>query len=165
MTQISGPNGGGGGPHVSPSILLNYSLGTDLDGISIPATTWTDLITDQTFTVVDSSSLVEVLVSGAGVMTSGSATGLQFVIDALGTPIFERVGNAAGNTQNIFGGSGPIYFEGLTGLSAGPHTIKVQIYCNDAGFRSSIRSAQHSDCGISSQWGGWSCWSRWTHHS
>jgi len=114
------------------TLLLDYRATTD---IATPATltadTWTDLGTNQTFTVTDATAQIVIAIGGA-VTVGNSATpgnvGSRLVVDSAGTPItkfltcFFRISGA------YHGGpiGGPAISIG--NLSAGDHTVKSQIF-------------------------------------
>lgn len=130
-TQVGGSGGGAGGS----SVLLNYEATTNLhNGSAVSATTWTDIGSSQTFTVANASSVVEVMTSGAVQYIGGIAgniTVVRIIIDSAGTPQTRRI--AAGSTTgtgNFTPLSGSMV---LTGLSAGSHTVKLQMYSLRAG--------------------------------
>ncbi|HXI16420.1 MAG TPA: hypothetical protein VNM48_08615 [Chloroflexota bacterium] len=118
-------------------LQLNYTAAVDLANVSaIAANTWTDLGTNQSFTVVDATSLVSIEVGGCtlGVSpVSAASIAARIVIDSAGTPI--NVLFAGGTSQTsqyapFFAGAKPIK---VTGLAAGSHTVKVQLYTTIAG--------------------------------
>src|SRR5438270_4143457 len=102
-------------------VQLDYAASTDLaSGLSLSANTWTDIGTNQTFTVDDPNSVVEIAVDAAAQFQSNLTVGAtRVVIDSAGTPITKMLGQGIvqGNGQGVnpFGGSGVIP---LTGLSA-----------------------------------------------
>lgn len=134
------PGGGGGGAGGFTS-LLDYIASTDLaTAAAVVANTWTDLGTNQTFTVTAAASRLSIAVRGnawgAGV-SAGTILGWRVVIDSAGTPQNIFMG---GNYQvtssyaNYLAGGGTLY---LAGLSAAAHTIKVQVSQNGGGSSTS----------------------------
>jgi len=123
--------GGGGGSGTTVTSILDYAAVTDLqNNTAITASTWTDVNTNQSFTVGSGVSFITVSVSGNAIVGhSGGAEffGVRVVIDSGGTPVNHIIGGGytPGNYLNMFGGVNTIK---VTGLSAGSHTIKVQVY-------------------------------------
>lgn len=119
-----------------PLILLDYNKTSDDSGTTLPATTWTDIVPNQTFTVNNSDSTVEfsmrsfiqVRDTGAG-ETFDQA---RLVIDSAGTPIYEYFGGELFNDNNYHDihAKGNVY---ISGLDAGTHTVKVQLLANGGG--------------------------------
>lgn len=140
LTVVSGepawtaaPTGAGGS-----SLRLDYEPTSDLaTGAAIAANTWTDLCANQTFSVGAATSLVEIAVSGmcVGAHTAGDTElSARIVVDAGASgQITKMVGGGwqpANSYANFLGGANLIV---LTGLPAGSHTIKVQLYSSGAG--------------------------------
>lgn len=132
-------SGGGGTSQNSPVVLgggykslLAYIANTDLlNNAAIPATTWTDILGNQNFTVNASDSIIAIAVRGSALFSSDSGVGIlsnRVVIDSGGTPIYRYLGgdidNATGQYINPFGDN-TVY---ISGLVAGVHTIKIQVY-------------------------------------
>lgn len=116
----------------SSEILLNYAASTDLfDNTALTADTWTDIIANQNFTV---SSVDDVIaISAFGSVRGGNASGfavVQIVVDSGGTPVTKQIGFTwinATTFENFMCGTSVFY---LTGLSAGTHTVKLQMRSN-----------------------------------
>lgn len=123
----------------SVEILLDYTAVTDINnGTAVPAVTWTDVGTNQSFTVASASSVVEIavrgaMILGAGSVVAGSQSQARIVIDSAGTPITKPYGGAdypvAGLYMNPLSGGGPVK---VTGLSVGTHTVKTQVFISHA---------------------------------
>lgn len=118
-------------------VQLDYEPNSDLqNGTSLTSATWTDVCSNQTFTVDDAASLVEIVVGG--VVHCNKAGGIDYgtrlVVDSAGTPTTKMLGGGNTNTNspdvNALSGSAPVT---LTGLSAGSHTVKVQVYADGGG--------------------------------
>jgi hypothetical protein len=132
MARIdSGP----GALQPNTKVQLDWAASTDINGVALTATTWTDTFANQTFTVDDPNSVVEISVGGYaqvyGATNQGSS---RIVIDSAGTPITKMLGSMVEGSSvvgvNILAGTNIIP---LTGLAAGPHTIKVQVWAGGAG--------------------------------
>lgn len=111
---------------LSSSLLLDYVLASDISALSVPspATTWTDFIANQSFTVTNAVALIDVIARGLAFFNSGAEVGVRIVIDSAGTPIIKTLGGAYGTLQNIFAGAGAV---NVGALSAAAHTVKVQM--------------------------------------
>lgn len=127
-TQWITPSAGGGA-----SNLLNFILAADISFATgtIAANTWTDIITQQTFTVASTSS--EVLIAASGSMEAGGAANnfaMRLVIDKGAGGVINRAISGfpaiSGGFINPLAGVGTQRF---TGLSVGAHTLDLQIYC------------------------------------
>lgn len=132
LDEIAAGAGGGGGV----VLQLDYRAVADLhNGTAVSAATWTDIIGNENFDVDDAGSIVEIAIGGMVMLKStagGSANvGVRFVVDSAGTPVTKVIGGSIIQTistyDNVFGGVQPVK---LTGLSAGTHTIKPQVYCH-----------------------------------
>jgi hypothetical protein len=131
----------GGGGSAGTAILLDYALASDITALSVTASTWTDIIANQTFTPASASSIIEIVVRASAFMNSVAATArisTRLVIDSGGTPQNKLWGSAqaveaASGRPNPFGGAGSLF---LSGLSAAAHTVKPQILCSasNSGF-------------------------------
>ena len=116
------------------TVRLSAIESTDFaSGTVLTNTTWVDFKANQNFTVGSSSSIIIIMLdssanAGGGTIVNTSIVS-RVVIDSAGTPIIKNYGGAttqtAGQYVNPFSGGGMIL---LTGLSAGTHTIKTQIY-------------------------------------
>lgn len=131
VTAASNGGGGGGG---NVSILLDYVAATDIaNPTSVSSNTWTDVGTNQTFTVTNGSAVIQISCFGSAVIgTTAANVGVRLVIDSGGTPIYKMIGGAiiaSGFFTNILAGAGTI---ALTGLSAASHTVKLQVYSQGA---------------------------------
>ena len=114
-------------------LLLNYAANTDLaTGLSVPVTTWTDIGTNQTFVVDDASATVEILVGGnISVGNAATRIGARILIDSTtGYGLGGDLGaSGSGVFNNALSGSVPI---AISGLATGSHTVKVQVWSQDA---------------------------------
>lgn len=116
---------------------LNSTETTDFaNGIPLTVNTWTDLRSNQNFTVGSSDSIILISVGGSAII-GGAGTPFassRVVVDSGGTPIIRSLGGmfvvAGGQYANPFSGNGIIL---LSGLSAGVHTIKTQVLSTVAG--------------------------------
>lgn len=121
-------------------LALDYDYaGSDISGQSVSAGTWTDIISNQNFTVANTGSILEFdvrsMIQTAETSGGDDFVGGRIVIDSAGTPINKQfAGDIAGDYNtgyfNPFKGSGTVK---VTGLSAGTHTVKVQIYLGGGG--------------------------------
>lgn len=116
--------GGGGGA----SLLLDFDFSTDqANAVSIgDGSTWTDIIANHSFTVTDANSIIEIVYSGNIVITGTWTYRSRINIDDDGV------------VKPLAGGSGPaglptggVVF--VDGLSAGAHTVKLQMNANGSG--------------------------------
>jgi len=128
---------------LSSVVQLAYLPATDLfNATAFSASSWQDITSNQTFSVDDAASVIEITVTGnIRCGTAGSIIGTRLVVDSAGTPVNALLGGAALNTsdyQNALAGAGTIY---LTGLATGSHTVKVQLYPSGAGTTVYIRAA------------------------
>lgn len=113
------------------AIRLDADETTDFASpVTATANTWVDLKGNQSFTIASASSVVAISIKGAA--TAGTAPLVsiltRIVIDSGGTPIYKRldaVQTPPNNTTYPFIKFGMVY---VTGLSAGTHTIKTQVY-------------------------------------
>lgn len=129
---LGGGGGGGGGSGSGASeLLLNYSLATDVfSNTPITASTWTDVTSNQSFTVPSLSNIqFDAIISMLIVSDSGGATvNSRLVIDSGGTPIYIPLAGmraSAAEYASITGGAFTI-----ENVSSGSHTIKLQINPN-----------------------------------
>lgn len=127
---VGSTSGGGGGGSSTAAILLTFEPTSDFyNGGSLSATTWTDLHSDQSFTVDATTDIIQISVSGnVQVGTNTQQASSRLVIDSATTPIVKPLGGGrvfGGDYLNVLAGAGSFT---LTGLSAGTHTVKVQIY-------------------------------------
>lgn len=110
--------------------LLEYHPSADIaSSVSLTATTWTDLCSNQNFTVADATDTIEIAVSGAAYIgTTAALVSARINIDSAGTPITRVISGSyvpSGGNTNALAGAGVIK---VTGLSAAVHTIKVQVW-------------------------------------
>lgn len=114
--------GGSGGGDVGTVVRLEYNATTDIaNGLATgPNGTWTNLGPSLSFTVGAATSIMEVIVSGVCVSPSN--------VECVGAVLLD------GANRRIFGGgfTAPNYLAGtgyfiFTGLSAGTHSVRVQI--------------------------------------
>ena len=123
----------GGGSGGGTSLLLNYLAATDIaSGVALTANTWTDIGTNQSFTVANASSAVAIAVRGNILVgTNVAGIGARIVIDSGGTPITRLVGGTItvnGQYVNALTGTATVL---LVGLAAGAHTTKVQVFADN----------------------------------
>jgi protein involved in polysaccharide export with SLBB domain len=140
MARIdSGP----GALQPNTKVQLDWSLTSDINGTSISTGAWTDVAnTSQSFTVDDSNSVVELSVSGmlmTGNATTGTKMAVRAVVDASGTPVNKFIAASpyidnigANNYTSILSGADVVT---LTGLAAGLHTVKLQVFNDSASAR------------------------------
>lgn len=138
---------GGGWKEASPVIRLAYRRSTNLS-ISLTQNTWMDLCTDQTFRVGSKQSLILIGVRGGQYASlpagaSPSNIGGAILLDGttrykLGGALISSSATQIGYINPYAGGS----MIGLTGLSPGTHTVRLQVFsyapsssalCNAAG--------------------------------
>lgn len=119
-------------------VRLNAIEGSDLfSGTAITPSTWTDFKTNQNFTVDNANSTIVIFAFGQAALGNGSSGGSvasRAVVDSAGTPIYRYLGGqyhvSATDSSNCFAGA---CVGIITGLSAGTHTIKTQIWTNCTG--------------------------------
>jgi hypothetical protein len=129
-------------------VALNYEAATDLaSGLAVSSATWTDIGTNQSFTLVNSNAQVRIDVSGSIFLggSSGTATGSRIVIDSGGTPVNKQLGGnyvpgTVSDFPNALAGAGQIL---LTTLASGAHTVKVQVYGESAATTAFCRPSTH----------------------
>jgi hypothetical protein len=102
----------------------------------------TDIVPNQTFTVDDANSLIEIEVSGSLTVGGGIETvaSSRLVLDSAGANTIVNLGggwHGAGAYCNVLGGAGTIQ---LTGLAAGSHTLRLQASGNAASDKAYCRS-------------------------
>lgn len=114
-------------------VQLNYALASDVSALSTGTATWTDVIANQSFTVDDGNSNIEVFtnVITTCVPTAATRIGFRLNIDSGAQTVI--VGG--GITSNTSAGDAQLAFASavLSALSAGTHTIKLQVYTQSAG--------------------------------
>lgn len=124
----------------SSSLLLDYVAATDLLNAAAVATgaSWTDCGTNQSFTVGSGGGLVGISVRG-GISSSGAGhVTARIVLDSAGTPItIAQLGDAPG-PANVLGGADMLW---VSGLSAGAHTVKVQLNASTTGLTAYCRAS------------------------
>lgn len=117
-----------GATGTNPSSKLNYVAASDLaSGTSVPATTWTDVFANQSFTISNASALVLLSWQFGMEMTAASELAARLIIDSAGTPVLVPIGmaNASGSiTVNPCPAGAAV----IAALSAATHTIKLQVY-------------------------------------
>jgi len=141
-TQVTGLNYAAiGTAQPNTKVQLDYAESTDIaNGSTLTANAWNDVGTNQTFTVDDVNSVIEISVSGNVLANSQVAS--RIIIDSAGTPITKYIGGSGSNNPNfanILAGSTVV---SITGLATGSHTVKLQanpgtntgivIYCQPA---------------------------------
>jgi len=126
-----------GGPTSTMSVRLNYgnsSTPSDVSAGAITANTWLDLCSNQSFSITDSSSIVELALESMMQIkhnTGGDKTyEARLLVD--GSLDYHFGGDVRQDTSQYHGfePSGSVK---LTGLSAGTHTVKAQIKLSSAG--------------------------------
>ncbi len=113
-------------------VQLDSIAATDLTG-AIGANNWTDLITPVAFNVDDANSLIFVLVGGVVLgVAAASITGLSSRATMDGATIRKLGGDRqpANDYGNFLAGADPQLW---TGLAAGSHTLRVQLFSTSAG--------------------------------
>lgn len=130
MSRSSAP------PSINTVQRLHYTAAADLaSGLAIPATTWVDIGTNQSFVVASTTSLISIHVSGVVLANTGAsfaAIASRILVNSGSTPIARALGGdtlTAGTFVNFLNGAGTIL---LTGLSSGTHTLKLQVYASIA---------------------------------
>jgi hypothetical protein len=113
-------------------VQLDYNATTNLlSAVTLTAGTWTDVCADQTFTVDDLNSVVELstlgIIWGQGVSGVGYSVAIRYVIDSAGTPLYKDAGGWIGTNENLGNALSGISPVPATGLTAGSHTVKMQI--------------------------------------
>lgn len=116
-------------------VQLDWTATTDIaNAFAVAAATWTDVPgSSQTFTVDDVASLVDITAWGNVriVQSGGNAANTRLVIDSGGSAITKMLGGVSSTTDgNALAGADPVT---LSGLSAGTHTVKVQVYAGYSG--------------------------------
>jgi hypothetical protein len=113
------------------AVLLDYVETTDLHNpTAVTANTWTDIKGNQNFTIAGgTASVIEATINAAMSVgaTNAAIVTFRFVIDSAGTPVYKYIdgGDVIAGKYTGVGLSSTIKF---TGLAAGVHTIKSQIY-------------------------------------
>lgn len=105
---------------------LEYAAATDINnGTSMATNGWTDVGTNQSFTVADVNSTVVIeLICGINIQNGNSSSEGRVTIDSAGTPQ-TRDFPLSSITNGFMSGIGRMV---LTGLSAGTHTVKLQAF-------------------------------------
>jgi hypothetical protein len=115
-------------------LQLDSTASTDLaSGTAIAASTWTDLTSTISFNVDDANSVVEIAVGGnvVGVAPSSIAQiTSRMLLDGSTTKKLGGSRSPVSDYGNFLAGAKPWY---LTSLSAGAHTVKVQLFATSAG--------------------------------
>lgn len=124
---------------------LNYVAATDIaNGVSIATGgSFTDIGTNQSFTVDDANSTVLIDVRGYIQVLGGSGVniGARIVIDSAGTPQNILIGGAYQATSQSVNALGGVGMVAITGLSAASHTVKVQLTSSGASASAYCRAS------------------------
>lgn len=118
-----------------PVQRLAYVANTDLlSGAAIAAATWTDVHASQTFAVHSAASVL-LVAANCSVKAVNGAVGaveltLRAIVDSAGTPATVALDGDFLPTSGFGALGGGTFF--ATGLAAGSHTIKLQVYGNQA---------------------------------
>lgn len=134
-------------------LQLNYQAASDLaSSLALTAGAWTDIGTDQSFSVAAQGGTVEIQAGGfIEVLAGASAScvlGSRVVVDSATAPRYFRLGGdhvAAARWGNALSGASPITIAG--GLAVGTHTAKIQVYTDQpatADCRCSTLPNQHA---------------------
>ncbi len=128
-TQWVAPGGSG-----HPIIQLNYDETTDIaTGLAIGNGSWSDLNANQNFTVsaAGAAAVMVINVNGCALCGFGTAAEIaaRLIIDSGGTPITRKIGGITTNIDSPIAGCS----FAVTGLAAGTHTVKIQLYASAAG--------------------------------
>lgn len=135
-TQALGVKWGAAGGGSTPTLLLDFNCTTDqANATAYSATTWTDIVANQTFTPASSSSLIEIVVTGflmTGPNSGTDSIGTRIIVDSAGTAVTKNLGGCRAGTTfaNPLAGAGAVH---LSGLAAAAHTVKPQFYAGAAG--------------------------------
>lgn len=124
-------NLGGGGV----ALLYSYLASTDLhNGTAVVINTWTNVGPSHSFTVQNAGSKVEIIVSGNVDMSVAGAHIAKSALLIDGTTRYDLGGLRSGGTHlseiNILAGGEPLI---LDGLSAGAHTVQLQVFDDTGG--------------------------------
>lgn len=119
-----------------PILQLDYVETTDIaNGLAIGNGSWSDLCSNQNFSVSGgTAALLEVSMRGAALCGFGVAAEIasRLNIDSGGTPVYAKMnGTTTGGGAGVINpiGGGKFW---LTGLAAGTHTVKVQLFADAA---------------------------------
>ncbi len=125
-----------GTPYQTTKVQLDYAASTDVaSALALSANAWTDIGVNQSFTVDDAASIIEIDAGGMIYLTgvsSGTYAAARLAIDSAGTPLYKQIGGTATNTNlatNPLEGGATVT---LSGLAAGAHTVKLQIAAGTA---------------------------------
>jgi hypothetical protein len=136
---ISASSGGIG------KLQLAYVAATDIaNAVALTNGGWTDIGTNQSFTVDDANSIILISVRGhiqAGAAASAAVIGSRIMLDSAGASQTFGLGgatHAASATINALAGSSTVP---VAGLAVGTHTVKVQLSANIAGESAWCRAA------------------------
>lgn len=130
------------------TVRLNVSETTDIsNGGALTINTWTDVTVNRTFQIGSNNSMAIIIVSGILQVGEGSqgVASCRAVIDSAGTPQNIKIGGSVhptGGYTNALAGNGIAI---VTGLTAGSHTIKVQVRTSNTGNKLYIRPASFPD--------------------
>lgn len=118
---------GGTGGDFGTVMLREYVATTDIAAplSTGPNGTWTNLGPSNSFTVGSSASIIEIIVSGMCVTSSDVECAGAILLDGAGRRLF----GGGFKAPNYLGGTGHFIY---SGLSAGNHSVQVQITSNTA---------------------------------
>jgi hypothetical protein len=138
-----GPQGVPGTPGTPASVKrLDYSVSTDVWSGFTSGVNNLDIFPNQSFTIGDAASVVEVSAIGSiqwANSTAGASAGIGVYIDNVFNQWIARTFlNVANQSANPFAGASTLY---LTGLSPGTHTIRLIISMANAGNTLALRAA------------------------
>lgn len=139
VAEVDITGGGGGG---SASVLLDYQETTDLlSAFSVTLDTWTQILANQNFTVTNGSAPIQFMAAiGMSGTASLSRIQLRFVVDSAGTPVYYKFPVAW--ASNFAGGSATFVISSLT---AGAHTVRLEIWSADSNATIYLRAASQPD--------------------
>lgn len=125
-----------------PKIQLDFVESTNIfSGTALTSSTWTTVKTSPSFTVDSVSSLVEVGVRSFMYLIASSGVEVQLRLKVDSTVVAYIGGNGSavsGEAFNPFAGVEPVY---LSGISAGSHTVSVEIFAGASGCTMYLRCA------------------------
>jgi hypothetical protein len=141
----TGATGPGGGSNVT--VRLDYVANTDLaTGTSLASGSWHDIGANQSFSIGNASSYVQISIVGAMLISNngGSTVATRLIIDSAGTPITQIVGSAWSPNLTTF--ANPLAGCGVFGitLSAATHTVKLQAQSLANTFEAFLRANTQS---------------------
>lgn len=115
-------------------VQLGFTQTADVGNTAIAANTWTNIASQQSFTVDDSQSAIEIIVRGNVLVGNGSGAGnvaSQMLVDGTAYKLGGAQHEVAGQYQNALAGAQPLL---LTNLAAGAHTLQLQAWMDVAGY-------------------------------